>query len=359
MTLTTEVVDDRLRQQLLQRQISAIVWLRYQDELIGFLFIQRQRPGDYRPSELRLLETIAGDIAIIVKHVLAVEEMRQLNVSLRQNIELTTKELRASNRKLQRLDQVKNEFISMASHQLRTPLTSIKGYLDMILQGDLGEISQAQRVVLKEAFLSSERMARLINDFLNVSRLQTGRFAIERRLSDLAMVLRQEIELLEVVAKQHGVVLQLEIDPTIAPVVIDADKVRQAVMNMIDNAIYYSPPGATVQIRLAQSATQLTFTVQDSGIGVPADEQAEVFDKFFRGTNARKRRPDGTGVGLFLARKVVLAHGGQMIFQSTEGQGSLFGFSLPLAVISEQADNPQNDQADQTDDDETSTHQTK
>lgn len=180
VTLTTEVVDDRLRQQLLQRQISAIVWLRYQDELIGFLFIQRQRPGDYRPSELRLLETIAGDIAIIVKHVLAVEEMRQLNVSLRQNIELTTKELRASNRKLQRLDQVKNEFISMASHQLRTPLTSIKGYLDMILQGDLGEISQAQRVVLKEAFLSSERMARLINDFLNVSRLQTGRFAIER-----------------------------------------------------------------------------------------------------------------------------------------------------------------------------------
>ena len=253
-----------------------------------------------------------------------------MNKILQRRIDESTKELRFSNRQLQRLDEAKNEFISMASHQLRTPLTSIKGYLDMILEGDLGKISPTQRAVLREAFSSSERMVRLINDFLNVSRLQTGRFAIDKQKIDIARVLRDEILLLQVVADQRSVELNVKIDKKIPLATIDSEKIRQVMLNMIDNAIYYSNPHAKVAITLKNSDKVIEFTVKDSGIGVPKAEQARLFSKFFRGVNARKRRPDGTGVGLFLAKKVVLSHDGEMIFESEEGKGSTFGFKLPV-----------------------------
>ena len=128
------------------------------------------------------------------------EEIKRLNDTLQRKIDESTKELRLTNRQLQRLDESKNEFISMASHQLRTPLTSIKGYLDMLLEGDLGRVSSTQKAVLREAFFSSERMVRLINDFLNVSRLQTGKFVIDKQKTDIAQIVKEEVALLKVVA---------------------------------------------------------------------------------------------------------------------------------------------------------------
>ena len=253
-----------------------------------------------------------------------------MNKSLQRKIDEATKELRFSNRQLQRLDEAKNEFISMASHQLRTPLTSIKGYLDMMLEGDLGKITPTQRAVLREAFSSSERMVRLINDFLNVSRLQTGKFNIDKQKIDIAQILRDEVALLKVVADQRSVEMDLKIDKKVPLITADSEKIRQVMLNMIDNAIYYSNPHKKVIISLKNSNGAIEFTVKDSGIGVPKSEQANLFGKFFRGTNARKKRPDGTGVGLFLARKVILSHDGEMIFESEEGKGSTFGFKLPV-----------------------------
>ena len=235
-----------------------------------------------------------------------------------------------SNQQLQRLDEAKNEFISMASHQLRTPLTSIKGYLDMLLQGDLGPVRPTQKAVLREAFSSSERMVQLINDFLSISRLQTGTFTMNRQLASLSDIVRSEVALLKVVAKQRNIVLSVHIDEDVPTLDIDAEKLRQVVMNMIDNAIFYSKERTTVNVSLCCNTQEGVFTVEDQGIGVPKAEQSGVFGKFFRASNARKRRPDGTGVGLFLARKVVLEHGGSMIFTSKENKGSTFGFRLPL-----------------------------
>jgi len=328
--LANQVKDPELKKLLDIHRTKIVIPLLHQNQETGILFLGEHKSLSYSSRDIEMLESIAGELAVSIRNSLSMEEINELNKSLQRRIDEATKELRFSNRQLQRLDEAKNEFISMASHQLRTPLTSIKGYLDMMLEGDLGKISPTQRAVLREAFSSSERMVRLINDFLNVSRLQTGKFTIDKQSVDIAQILRDEVSLLKVVADQRSVEMALKIDKKIPSLAVDSEKIRQVMLNMIDNAIYYSSPHKKVVIALKSSGKMIEFSVKDSGIGVPKSEQANLFGKFFRGTNAKKRRPDGTGVGLFLAKKVILSHDGEMIFESEEGKGSTFGFRLPV-----------------------------
>lgn len=328
--LANQVKDPELKKLLDIHRTKIVIPLLHQNQETGILFLGEHKSLGYSSRDIEMLESIAGELAVSIRNSLSMEEINELNKSLQRRIDEATKELRFSNRQLQRLDEAKNEFISMASHQLRTPLTSIKGYLDMMLEGDLGKISPTQRAVLREAFSSSERMARLINDFLNVSRLQTGKFTIDKQSVDIAQILRDEVSLLKVVADQRSVEMVLKVDKKIPSLAVDSEKIRQVMLNMIDNAIYYSNPHKKVVITLKSSGKMIEFSVKDSGIGVPKSEQANLFGKFFRGTNAKKRRPDGTGVGLFLAKKVILSHDGEMIFESEEGRGSTFGFKLPV-----------------------------
>ena len=328
--LANQVKDPELKKLLDIHRTKIVIPLLHQNQETGILFLGEHKSLGYSSRDIEMLESIAGELAVSIRNSLSMEEINELNKSLQRRIDEATKELRFSNRQLQRLDEAKNEFISMASHQLRTPLTSIKGYLDMMLEGDLGKISPTQRAVLREAFSSSERMVRLINDFLNVSRLQTGKFTIDKQSVDIAQILRDEVSLLKVVADQRSVEMVLKIDKKIPSLAVDSEKIRQVMLNMIDNAIYYSNPHKKVVITLKSSGKMIEFSVKDSGIGVPKLEQANLFGKFFRGTNAKKRRPDGTGVGLFLAKKVILSHDGEMIFESEEGKGSTFGFKLPV-----------------------------
>lgn len=325
-----ESLPDRLRRTMKLQKIAIIMTLSLQDDIVGFVLIGESQKKNYVERDLSMLRAVRGELAIAIKNAQSMEEVNELNTELQQRIEAATQELRMSNQQLQRLDEAKNEFISMASHQLRTPLTSIKGYLDMLLQGDLGPVRPTQKAVLREAFSSSERMVQLINDFLSISRLQTGTFTMNRQLASLSDIVRSEIALLKVVAKQRNIVLSVHIDEDVPTLDIDAEKLRQVIMNMIDNAIFYSKEQTTVKVSLCCDTQEVVFTVEDQGIGVPKAEQSGVFGKFFRASNARKRRPDGTGVGLFLARKVVLEHGGSMIFTSKENKGSTFGFRLPL-----------------------------
>lgn len=324
------VKDDNIKKILTIHSARLVVPLMFQDQPIGILFIGDHKSRGYLPRDVQVVESVVNELTIAVQNSLSVEEIRELNASLQHKVNIATKELRTTNRQLQKLDETKNEFISMASHQLRTPLTSIKGYLDMVLQGDLGKVSSTQRAVLSEAFISSERMVALINDFLNVSRLQTGKFTIDRSEADLSKVVREEVKMLSVLASQRDLKIKEKISKNIPRLNIDAEKLRQVIVNMIDNAIYYSKPGTTIQVSLINEGDQLVFKVKDTGIGVPEEEQSGLFGKFFRASNARRKRPDGTGVGLFLAKKVVVLHGGKTIFESRENRGSTFGFSLPI-----------------------------
>ena len=311
--------------------ISIVLPLLAKKQIVGFLFLGEHKSRGYSRRDLLTLESIINELAIAIQNSLSVEEVRELNATLQERINEATHELRVKNQQLRQLDEVKDEFLSIASHQLRTPLTSIKGYVNMIIEGDFGKISSQQREILNDVFVSSERMVQLVNDFLDVSRIQTGKFAIGLQETDLTVMVQKEIELMTSQLELHQLKIDWQFDDNIPVVKIDADKIRQVVMNMIDNAIYYSKADTTIKVALRYYEDQVIFTVTDTGIGVPVKEQANLFGKFFRASNARKRRPDGTGVGLYLAKKIVDAHGGAIIFKSVEGKGSTFGFRLPMA----------------------------
>jgi signal transduction histidine kinase len=239
---------------------------------------------------------------------------------------------RLVNALLERADKTKDEFVSIASHQLRTPLTSIQGYSSMVADGDFGKINKKQAHALNEVVASSRRMAVLIDDLLNVSRLQSGKFIITRNLTNLAELVRDEIDQSQIMATAHNV--KLIYDDTewdkLPYANIDRAKIGEVVANMIDNAIFYSRAESKVVISLSAKGGFIEFGVTDHGIGVPKKDQADLFTKFFRASNVRTVRPDGTGIGLFLAKKVVVEHGGTIVFHSVEGEGSTFGFQLPL-----------------------------
>jgi signal transduction histidine kinase len=316
--------------------VGAVVRLDTSREHVGYLILGAKKGGGiYNAKDDQFFRSIGNELALAIQNSLRFEEIQTFNTTLQQRIEEATKELRRTNTQLQRLDEAKDEFVSMASHQLRTPLTSVKGYISMVLEGDAGKITATQRQLLGEAFTSSERMVHLIGDFLNVSRLQTGKFMLDQRPVDLTKVVTQEVDSLQTTVDAHNLKLIYR-PPSHFPLLrLDEGKVRQVLMNFIDNAIYYSQEGMTITVKLSMEGPDVVLRVRDSGIGVPKAERAHLFTKFFRATNARKQRPDGTGVGLFLAKKVITAHGGTMVFESEEGKGSTFGFRLPIKSLSD------------------------
>jgi signal transduction histidine kinase len=308
--------------------------LKTRQQIVGFVLFGEKRSGDvYTGQDLKLLAIVANELSIAVQNALRFEEIQQFNITLQEKVEEATKQLRHANQRLKELDQTKDEFISMASHQLRTPLTSIKGYLSMVLEGDVGAVKKEQRKMIQQAFDSAEQMVFLIADLLNVSRLQSGKFVIEDKPTDLAKLVSSEVDRLEETAKNHGVDLKCKISDGFPTLNIDENKIRQVVMNFIDNAIYYTPSGGSIDVKLEAGAHDIVYTVTDTGLGVPAAVQHKLFSKFYRADNARKMRPDGTGLGLFMAKKVIVAQGGAIIFKSTEGKGSTFGFSFPRSKV--------------------------
>lgn len=324
----------KLNKVLRNANCAVVARLEAHDDSIGYILFSIKSNGrPYTRQDIDLIHIVADELALGIQNALRFEEIRQFNQTLQQRIDDATKELRKTNEQLQKLDAAKDEFVSMASHQLRTPLTSIKGYISMVLEGDVGKITPTQHQMLSEAFTSSERMVHLIGDFLNVSRLQTGKFMLEDKPVDLSKLVAQEIDSLQTTIEAHGLKLQYH-KPSYFPVLmLDEGKIRQVLMNFIDNAIFYSPEGKTITVKLSVEEGFAVVRVIDAGIGVPKSEQAHLFTKFFRASNARKQRPDGTGVGLFLAKKVIAAHGGVMVFESEEGKGSTFGFRLPIKKL--------------------------
>lgn len=322
--------DDSFRRLMLSHRLELIMPLKRDNLLIGYLCLGYHRTSTYSTRDVKVMNAIRDELIIAIQNSTSVHEVKELNASLQQRISDATRELRLSNNQLQRLDKAKDEFVSMASHQLRTPLTSVKGYLSMVLEGDVGKITDKQKHLLNEAFVSSERMVRLIGDFLNVSRLQTGKFIIEKRPVNLAKVVQQELDSLATNATSRNLRFVYKSPRTFPILNLDEDKMRQVIMNFADNAIFYSKENSTITVSLKEEKGDALFTVKDTGIGVPRAEQSQLFNKFYRASNARKQRPDGTGVGLFLAKKIISDHGGEVVFQSVENKGSTFGFRLPI-----------------------------
>lgn len=322
--------NSRYKHLLKKYDVSVSIPIKTDNTTEGVLLLGEKLSGDmFNQTDMKVFEIIAPELAVAITNGKAFEKIERFNVTLRQEVKKATHELEKKNEQLRELDKAKDEFISMASHQLRTPLTAIKGYLSMLLEGDAGEIRVSQYDFVNEAFNGANRMVGLINDLLNVSRMETGRFFLEPVEVDLVKLVDEEVKQLQNHAKEKKLYLKYEPKGKIPKIMADETKIRQVVMNFIDNAVYYTTEGG-VTVTLEADKHDVIFKVTDTGIGVPKDQQKNLFTKFYRADNARHVRPDGTGLGIYLAKRVMDDHGGELIFHSKEGKGSTFGFKFPL-----------------------------
>lgn len=325
--------QDRLRKLMTNNDIAILARLTPNvldgEEGMGYIVLGAKKSGNpYTTQDFKVITTIANGMLIAVQNAIHFEEIERFNETLQEKIDEATRKLRRTNDKLKLLDETKDDFISMASHQLRTPLTSVKGYVSMVLDGDAGKINGMQRKLLNQSFISAQRMVYLISDLLNVSRLRTGKFLIEPVATNLAEVIKSEVAQLVETAEGRNLTLTYHVPAHFPTLMMDETKTRQVIMNFIDNAIYYTPAGGHITVNLVEKPQTIEFTVEDDGIGVPKQEQHHLFSKFYRAENAKRARPDGTGLGLFMAKKVIVAQGGAIIFKSQEKKGSTFGFSF-------------------------------
>ncbi|PIW36661.1 MAG: hypothetical protein COW24_04175 [Candidatus Kerfeldbacteria bacterium CG15_BIG_FIL_POST_REV_8_21_14_020_45_12] len=239
------------------------------------------------------------------------------------------------------VDRMKTEFVSIASHQLRTPLTSINWFVEMLLSGDVGPLKGLQREYLDEVLQGSRRMASLVNDLLNVSRLETGRLKIEPTPTDLAEMIRGIIKEAEPLIGSKDVKLNFtEPTPALPSVNIDAGLLRQVIHNLVTNAIRYSSkPKSSVEVKLSANQGDeagIIIAVTDQGIGIPESMKSKIFEKFFRADNAIQMAADGSGLGLYIAKLVMDASGGKIWFDTIEGKGTTFFVQIPISGMLEQ-----------------------
>ncbi|MBI4022110.1 MAG: HAMP domain-containing protein [Candidatus Andersenbacteria bacterium] len=257
---------------------------------------------------------------------------RQRKQLLVQNLELegTTLRLEEAVKHLQQIDAAKSDFVSVAAHQLRSPLTGINWTLHALSQ-EAERLTPEQDKLVRDAAHATDRLVALVNDLLSVARLEEGRLGLEKVKQSLSPMLEDAKRRFAAAARGKGVQLMVHL-PAQLPAV-DIDRVRMVVVldNLLDNAIKYTPPGGTVTLEGQASEGEVTVLVKDTGIGIPRDEWSRVFTKFFRSENAQLAKTSGTGLGLFVAKKVIEQHGGRMWFHSVENEGSSFAFALPRA----------------------------
>lgn len=235
-------------------------------------------------------------------------------------------DLGKANKELKKLDEVKSEFISIASHQLRTPLSAIKGYAAMLLE----EIKDPdEKEALNKIYLSNERLIKLVNDLLNLSRIERGKMDFRFQESQLADLLESVVSEFQIVAKKRG--LKLEYEKVHLPIIkMDEDKLRQVFVNIVDNAIKYTLRGNIV-IKTLLDEDHVTVTIKDTGVGMRKEDIASIYEKFQRGKTGLELYPNGTGIGLYIANKIVDAHKGQ-VWAESEGVnlGTTFYIKIPL-----------------------------
>lgn len=227
------------------------------------------------------------------------------------------------------LDKMKSEFVSVAAHQLRTPLTGIKWALSSLAEEASGFTGE-QKKILSDAFSATNRLVELINDLLNVARIEEGRFGFNPKPQPLIPLLDSAHMRFKPVAEEKHIVLNFDPGRNIPMANFDEEKMAIVIDNLIENAIKYTAPGGKISVSVTNKNNWIEVAVEDTGIGIPKNQKERMFTKFFRSRNAQLYQTNGTGLGLYVSKNIVEQHGGILWFESEEGKGSTFHFSLPI-----------------------------
>jgi signal transduction histidine kinase len=254
----------------------------------------------------------------------------QKEVEQRERLEKLTLELEDANEKLKGLDKLKTEFLSLASHQLRSPITAIKGYTSMLLDGSFGKIAKTQTEAISRVFQSSQNLAKVVEDLLDVAKIEQGGMKYQFQETDLEKICGEVFNEMSISAKNKGITLTYENTGAVPCMVsVDPTKIRQVVLNLLDNSVKYTTQGFS-KLTLKKTATDAVIQITDSGIGMSKETKEKLFGKFNRG-EGQKVNAGGSGLGLYLVKQIVEAHQGKIVADSEgENKGSIFTATIPL-----------------------------
>jgi two-component system, NtrC family, sensor kinase len=306
--------DSRLREGLLRsgaRAVLAVPLLR-EDHLIGGLVVNRNSPGEFLPEVVALLQTFATQSALAI-----------------QNARLF-REIADKSRQLESASRHKSEFLANMSHELRTPLNAVIGFSEVLLQRMFGALNAKQDEYLKDIYASGQHLLSLINDILDLSKIEAGRMELAPAPFHLPSALENAVTLVRERAGRHSIALQLDIDPRLGEVVGDERKVKQVLLNLLSNAVKFTPEGGRITLTAGRRDGGVEISVTDTGIGIAPADQAAIFEEFRQVGSDETRKQEGTGLGLTLAKKFVELHGGRIWVESEPGRGSTFTFTLPV-----------------------------
>ena len=298
--------------------------------ILGSLTVNRSQAHVFTQDDLGVVVTFANQLAVALDNVAAYREIEAFNIGLEQKVLERTAQLEAANKQLKEMDRLKSSFVSVASHELRTPMTSIKGYVENMLEGLTGVLTDKQTHYLIRIKCNVERLTRMISDLLDLSRIEAGR--VELRLGPVPIneLVNDVADNLQPLARDKSLALEV-LHTSIIPVIqADRDRQTQILTNLIGNAIKFTPPGGTIQVKTQTMDDRfLQISVADTGCGIGPDELPKVVDKFYR-AEGTPTEAHGAGLGLAIVKSLVEIHGGRIWAESTPGKGSCFSFTIPL-----------------------------
>jgi PAS domain S-box-containing protein len=227
------------------------------------------------------------------------------------------------------IERTKTEFVSLASHQLRTPLTSVNWYAEMLLEGDAGNLNPDQGKYVEEIYAGSQRMLELVDSFLNISSIELGKFSVQPQKCDIRDIAQEAIQEQEGAIQEKSIKIEEHYDSKIPRMSLDKKLTHLIFQNLISNAVKYTPEKGTVTVSLKKDKKNITITVSDTGVGIPKKQQHLVFTKLFRGENVTRKETQGTGLGMYIVKSVLDYIGGSIDFISQEGEGTTFTVRIP------------------------------
>jgi signal transduction histidine kinase len=292
------------------RALLAIPLVR-EDHLLGGLTVIRKTTGTFTPEVIELLQTFATQSALAI-----------------QNARLFL-EIEDKSRQLEVASQHKSEFLANMSHELRTPLNAIIGFSEVLTERMFGELNEKQDEYLKDIYASGQHLLSLINDILDLSKIEAGRMELEPTDFDLPSAIDNALTLVRERAGRRGIMLSRAIDERVGAIRADERKVKQVLLNLLSNALKFTPEGGRIDVRAAVSGAMVEVSVADTGVGIAPEDQEAVFEEF-RQVGTADKKVEGTGLGLALSRKFIELHGGRIWVKSQVGQGSTFAFTLPV-----------------------------
>ncbi|MCK4994811.1 MAG: GHKL domain-containing protein [Candidatus Omnitrophica bacterium] len=311
-----------------------IVPMVIKESVEGYIFVGNQTSYNYiSEGDIDSLFILSNQLGIALDNAQLYAQLKRSHDQLEIRVEERTKELAEANKQLIKLDQMKSDFVSAVSHELRTPLTSIKGYAAILSAGRLGDVTEIQAEKLNKINSHSDELIQLVNDLLDIARIESGKIGMSIKHASINEIIKSIADLFFPQADEKNIHLQLEIPEQEVVVWMDPSQIARVFINLIGNAMKFTPEHGTISIRVTQAEKFINIEITDSGIGISEADIPRLFDEFYRVDNAINAEKKGTGLGLPLVKKIVEAHKGQIWVTSEVGRGTTFHFTLSIEQI--------------------------